>query len=218
VKARAKSRTKHSGAKRGGPARARRKLHRLTRRLEIRAFRPGDYKNWREAALAIEPRKKNRWDMKPAPAALTRAKFRQLLKRQARDRKLDRFYDFGVFRRDSGELIGKVAIMAVDRGLAQAAYLGYRIWNTSWGNGFGSEASRAAIDIAFRDLGIHGLEAGIEPGNERSVRLARGLGMKKEGLKLRAVYLRGKWRGLLAYVAFSEDFGIRTPPPKAGRS
>src|SRR5205809_548274 len=123
----------------------RRRLWRLTSRLEIRPLRAGDYANWRAAAFAIDSKKKNRWDMKPPAAALTRSKFATLLRRQVNERKLDCFYDFGVFRRDTGELVGKVALMSVDRGLAQAAYLGWRIWNPYWGKGFGGEAVQAIM-------------------------------------------------------------------------
>jgi ribosomal-protein-alanine N-acetyltransferase len=192
-----------------------RKLHRLTKRLEIRPLGVKDYANWRDSALKMGPRQ-NRWDLELKPRALTRAKFDRLLRRQADERRIDNFYDFGVFRRDTGELVGKVALMNVVRGLGQQAFLGYRMWNPHWGNGFAAEASKAAMDIAFRDLGLHRIEAGIEPGNARSVRVARKLGLKREGIRKKAVYLRGKWRNLLAYVAFSEDYGVSGTPPKRG--
>jgi len=67
---------------------------------------------------------------------------------------------------------------------------------------------RALIDIGFRDLRLHRLEAGIEPGNRRSILLARSLGLRKEGLKRRAVFLRDTWVDLGIYAVTCEDVGI----------
>jgi ribosomal-protein-alanine N-acetyltransferase len=99
--------------------------------------------------------------------------------------------------------------MDVLRGLGQTAYLGYFINNPFWGKGYGKEAARAAIDIAFRDVKLHRIEAGIEPRNRRSIFLARSLGLRKEGLKKRAVFLRGKWNDLIMYSATCEEFGFK---------
>jgi hypothetical protein len=72
-----------------------------------------------------------------------------------------------------------------------------------------SKAVRAAIDIGFRDLNLHRIEAGVEPGNIRSIRLARKMKMRREGLKKRAIYLRGRWVDLIVYTLTSEDLGYR---------
>ena len=75
---------------------------------------------------------------------------------------------------------------------------------------FHREAVRAAIDIAFHDLKLHRVEAGVEPRNRRSILLARSLGLRKEGLKKRAVQLRANtWVDLVVYAATSEDFGSK---------
>lgn len=41
------------------------------------------------------------------------------------------------------------------------------------------------IDIGFKDIKLHRIEAGIEPGNKRSIALAKSLKMRREGLKKR---------------------------------
>lgn len=121
----------------------------------------------------------------------------------------DRFYVLGVFEKASGQQIGFVSVMDVLRGMGQQAYLGYFINNRFWGRGFGKEAVLAMIDIAFRDIGLHRVEAGIEPHNRRSIQLARSIGLRKEGFKKRAVYLDRQWRDLTMYSATCEDFGIK---------
>ncbi|MDE2491105.1 MAG: GNAT family N-acetyltransferase [Elusimicrobia bacterium] len=184
-------------------------LRRRTRRLEVRPLAPRDYARWRDAYAGALP-KRNAWDGGPrGAAALTRARFRALLAERARRRAADGFYDLAVFRRDTGELVGTVSAMDVLRGLAQSAYLGYSILNRHWRRGYGKEAVRAMLDVAFRDLRLHRVEAGVEPGNRRSIALARSLGLRREGLKRRAVFLRGRWVDLLMYSATCEEFGIR---------
>lgn len=184
-------------------------LTRQTRRLLIRPFRRADFPIWRAGHLAKGPRG-NRWDRDGLPEAqATRARFGEYLRQQAKLREADRFYDLGVFSRKTGEWVGTVSIMDPVRSVSQSAFLGYFIHNPHWGQGYGKEAAAAAIDIAFRDLKLHRIEAGVEPTNRRSILLARALGLRKEGLKKRIVFLRGQWCDLIMYSATCEEFGVR---------
>ncbi len=151
----------------------------------------------------------NKWDHGGKPEKdLTKAQFKKLVSDQSKRRKLDTFYDLGVFDR-TGHLVGNVSLMEVSRGISQTAFLGYRIYNNYWRMGYGKEAVLAMIDIGFKDLRLHRIEAGIEPGNIRSIRLAKSLGMRREGLKKRAIFLRSQWVDLLMYTLTSEDFGLK---------
>ncbi|MGE3758715.1 MAG: GNAT family N-acetyltransferase [Pseudobdellovibrionaceae bacterium] len=126
---------------------------------------------------------KNKWDLGPRVAAnLTERSFKKLIKQQGRHREDDIFYTFGVFLKN-GELIGDVGLMDVSRRISQSAFLGYRIYNPYWGYGYAKKAVCMAIDIGFRDVRLHRLEAGIEPENRRSIALAKSLKMRREGLK-----------------------------------
>lgn len=152
---------------------------------------------------------RNPWDQSPrAPSELTRMAFKKLLRGQRERREDDYFYDFAVFNR-KGDLIGGVSAMEVARGVSHSAYLSYRIFNNYWGLGYGREAVRAMIAIAFKDLRLHRIEAGIEPSNARSIRLAKSLGMRREGLKKRALFLRERWVDLVMYTLTVEDVGFK---------
>ena len=50
-----------------------------------------------------------------------------------------------------------------------------------WGRGSALEAAHACVDAAFAHLPDRGLVAKVEVGNERSVRLAERLGMRRVG-------------------------------------
>lgn len=183
------------------------KLHRKTKRLTIRPLRASDFNSWRQAHLTMSP-PKNTWDRGPRSSSdLLRSSFREVLRNQVKRRAEDQFYDLAIFSK-AGQLVGFVAAMDVARGISHTAFLGYTIYNNYWGHGYGKEAVRAMFDIGFRDLRLHRLEAGIEPGNTRSLRLAKSLGMRREGLKKRAIHLRGQWVDLVMYTVTTEDLGI----------
>ncbi len=182
---------------------------RKTKRLIVRPLALSDFIEWKTYFSSMSP-PKNKWDNKNRdPSDLNKSNFRRLLKSQKNLRDSDKFFDLAVFEKTSGKMVGRVAAMDILRGLGQTSYLGYFIHNKFWGKGYGKEATLAMIDIAFRDIQLHRIEAGIEPSNRRSIMLARSLGLRKEGLKKRAVFLRGKWNDLVMYSATCEEFGVK---------
>jgi RimJ/RimL family protein N-acetyltransferase len=86
------------------------------------------------------------------------------------------FSTWAVVEKDSGTVVG-------DAGLGIYAptgepELGYTLAASAWGRGYGLEAARACVDAAFAHLPHPRLLAKVEPGNERSLRLAERLGMR----------------------------------------
>jgi len=153
--------------------------------------------------------RKNEWDTGSRSAqVLSRSNFEKLLKSQAENQSTDRVYDLGVFTSADMKLVGIVSLMDIIRGLFQNAFVGLTIFNQYWKSGFGRAATEAIVDIAFNDLGLHRLEAGIEPRNTRVIRGIRAFGFRKEGRKKRAVYLRGAWRDLMMYSLTCEEYGV----------
>lgn len=75
------------------------------------------------------------------------------------------------------ELIGRV-------GYFDAPYewpgleLGWTIARRLWGQGYAGEAARLALDWGFRTLDTDEIVSAIDPGNERSIRVAERLGEK----------------------------------------
>lgn len=180
-----------------------------TKRLILRPFDLHDYENWRQAYSMLRP-PQNEWDEGPWKAnELTVAKFKKFLKKTKDLSHKDEFYTFGIFRKDDGVLLGTVLLMDISRMIFQNAYLGYRIFNNYWGEGYASEACRGALKIAFKDLKLHRVEAGIEPMNKASIRVAKAIGLRKEGLSQRRLRVHGKWKDILVYAGTCEDFGLR---------
>jgi len=183
-------------------------LNRKTDKLHIRPLTRHDYACWKDAYSSMLPRR-NEWDTgNRSPQEISRSNFLNMLKSQKENQSRDRVYDLGVFTSSDKKLVGIVSLMDVIRGLFQNAFLGLTIFNTYWKCGYGKAATEAILDIAFNDLGLHRLEAGVEPRNIRCLRGIRAFGFRKEGRKKRAVFLRGEWRDLMMYSLTCEDYGI----------
>jgi [ribosomal protein S5]-alanine N-acetyltransferase len=181
-------------------------FERKSRRLSIRFYKEGDYLVWKDAHASLPP-SENAWDVGPLPLQeLTKAKFNRLLSAHRRDRKKDSFYHFAAFDKKTGELIGHGSLMDISRGVFQNAYLGYALFSPYWGKGFGRELTSELIDIAFTELNLHRIEAGIEPKNIRSIALAKSLGLRKEGFSLRRLYLRDRWLDMAIYALTAEEW------------
>lgn len=178
-------------------------------KLYLRELVSGDYENWRQAYTMMAP-SQNHFDEGPwKESELTPAKFREHLRKLKKYREADETYSFGVFREDDGVLVGIVNFMGVSRGVFQNAYLGYRIFNPYWRRGYATQAVTLAIQVAFKELKLHRIEAGISPDNEASLKLAQAVGLRCEGLSRRRLHIQGQWEDLLLFAATSEDFGIK---------
>ena len=75
-----------------------------------------------------------------------------------------------------------------------SAYLSYYAVADLAGRGYMKEGLQHVIDHAFGTMGLHRLEANIQPGNEPSIGLVRSLGFECEGFSPRFLKINGQWR------------------------
>jgi [ribosomal protein S5]-alanine N-acetyltransferase len=180
-----------------------------TPRLILRPLKSTDFKKWQESNSLKSP-SKNKWDKGIEPDSnFTRSNFNKILSDQKVLRDRDTFYTLNIFDKKTGNIIGTTSAMNVLRSVSHTCFLGYFLNNNYWGMGYGKEAVQAMIHFCFKELKLHRIEAGIEPTNRRSILLAKSLGLRKEGLKKRIVFLRNDWRDLTMYSATCEEFGYK---------
>jgi len=127
-----------------------------------------------------------RWVSPPATPATYRAYLRRL--RRATHT------SYLICMRGSGELVGVANISEIVRGHFQSGYLGYYAFTPHARQGLMTEGLVQVINTAFRRLGLHRLEANVQPGNRASLRLVRRLGFRKEGYSPRYLEIQGRWR------------------------
>jgi ribosomal-protein-alanine N-acetyltransferase len=96
--------------------------------------------------------------------------------------------------RDGGDLAGMVNINEIVRGSYQRGVLGYAAFLPHAGRGYMTEGVALAVRYAFERLGLHRVEADIQPGNAESLRLAERLGFRREGFSPAYIKIDGTWR------------------------
>lgn len=183
-----------------------------TSRLVVRPFAADDYAAWRTGNLEHPP-PDNPFDPGPRPAAeLTKKTFRAMLVRNARLQKQDAFYSFVMLDHAERTMLGTVSLQIVARMIVQLAWIGWRVLGQHRRKGYAREGVTAVLDTAFRGLALHRIEAGIEPNNRISARLARSVGMHKENTERKSVFIGGEWKDLDIYAISAEDVGVTMVP------
>jgi [ribosomal protein S5]-alanine N-acetyltransferase len=108
--------------------------------------------------------------------------------------------------RDGGRIVGVVNVSEIVRGALQSAYLGYYGMAAYQGRGMMREALALVLDKAFGDMGLHRLEANIQPGNGPSRALAQRLGFRLEGFSPRYLRIGGEWRDHERWAILSDEW------------
>lgn len=116
----------------------------------------------------------------------------------------------------TGAMTGGININTIVRGAFQSASLGYWAFAGAAGRGYMSEALRLVIRYAFGPLGLHRLEANIQPPNAASIRLVKRAGFRYEGASPDYLFIDGAWRDHERWAITAEmvdlDTGQTTSP------
>lgn len=115
------------------------------------------------------------------------------------ERYLSRFADelhegFLVCRRDTGAIVGRVNVNNIVRGTHQSATIGYCAYVSTTGHGYMTEGLRLLVGHALGEMGLHRLEANIQPTNAASLALIQRVGFQREGYSRNFQFIDGAWR------------------------
>ncbi len=105
-------------------------------------------------------------------------------------------------RHQDGAIAGVLNLTEIVRGPLQTANLGYYVFAPHAGRGYMREGVDLVLARAFLGLGLHRVEANVQPSNTASLRLALGSGFRCEGYSPRLVFIAGRWRD---HVRFAID-------------
>lgn len=111
-----------------------------------------------------------------------------------------------VLDRADDTLVGAVHLNEIVRGNFGSAYLGYFGSRSHAGRGWMREGLTLTLSIGFGRLGLHRVEANIQPGNERSIRLVTSLGFRCEGYSPRYLKIGGRWRDHERWALLAEEW------------
>ncbi|MFK0252457.1 GNAT family N-acetyltransferase [Streptomyces sp. NPDC090445] len=160
-------------------------------RVGLRPFRPADGPEF--TARVRESRELHRpWLFPPA----TIEEYEPYAARLAEG---DSRAGFLVCELSTSAIAGFININNIVRGAFQCGALGYGAFAHAAGRGLLGEALGLVLGHAFAPersggLGLHRLEANIQPGNTASIALVRGRGFRLEGLSPDFLRVDGAWR------------------------
>lgn len=147
----------------------------ITQRLLLRQWRADDHDPF--AAFNADP-----VVMQHFPAPLTRAESDALLERAATRIAADGYGLWAVEVRATQRMIGFVGLArpSFEAAFTPCTEVGWRLARASWGHGYATEAARAALDVAFGQLGLDEVVSFTFEGNTRSRAVMERLAMTRD--------------------------------------
>ena len=127
-------------------------------------------------------------------------------------------FQWGVAERATGHVVGTCTLASLSQQHLRAE-VGYALGRDAWGRGYMAEALPALINFAFGTLGLHRLEADVDPRNAPSVRLLERAGFAREGYLRERYHMLGEVQDAVLYGLLAPDWARRrvAPSPTARR-
>lgn len=170
-----------------------------TERLIIRPLKYTDYENWlnefENRYQSQHRHDQGKMDMRECTAEW----FNNLVDKHQELANTDIAHVFGVFRKVDGTHLGMVDFSTLARNEFQWGRIGYTLHNQYWKKGYGKEAVKEALTIAFKHLKFHRIEAHINTDNIPSMKLAESVGMEFECIRKGFIYENNEWTDHLVY-------------------
>jgi len=117
-----------------------------------------------------------------------------------------RYAPYFACRVDDGAIVGFLNLSEIVRGGFKSAFLGYGGVAAHAGQGYMTEVLQLVLRDAFTRLDLNRLEANIQPGNARSIALAKRCGFELEGFSPRYLKIGGRWRDHERWAIRSETW------------
>ncbi|GAB05432.1 GNAT family N-acetyltransferase [Gordonia amarae] len=104
-----------------------------------------------------------------------------------------------------GQYVGQLTVGNIQRGAVRSAWIGYWIDSDHFGGGIATAAVALGVDHCFGRVGLHRLDATVQPANEASQAVLKKVGFRTEGLLERYMDVDSRWRDHLLFALTVED-------------
>ena len=105
-----------------------------------------------------------------------------------------------------GAHIGNVGLHSIDW-KNRAAELGILIGDKAyWGQGYGTDATRAMLDLAFGEMNLHRVFLRVNDDNARGIRCYEKVGFQREGVSRDAVFHTGVYHDQYVMSILETEF------------
>ena len=115
------------------------------------------------------------------------------------------FFQWAVADRETDAVVGTVTLTSWDRANRRAE-IGFILAPSHWGQGFASEAVRRALRFGFGEMGLHRVEADVDPENAGSFALLERIGFVREGHLRQRWFTFGSWKDTILLGLLASDF------------
>lgn len=106
---------------------------------------------------------------------------------------------------DGGSTVGCISLYGEDFEFLRSAGVGYWLAQAAAGRGLASAAVHELAGIAFRELGLHRLEAGTRIENVASQRVLEKARFTRVGVLRQHLLIGGVWRDHFLYERLADD-------------
>jgi RimJ/RimL family protein N-acetyltransferase len=117
--------------------------------------------------------------------------------------------NLAVTRAEGGPVIGDLMLHFVSAAHRQAE-IGYVFHPDAQGEGLATEAARAVVDLAFRELGAHRVFGQIDARNTASAQVLERLGMRREAHMVENEWVKGEWTDEVIYAVLADEWAHPT--------
>ncbi len=104
-----------------------------------------------------------------------------------------------------GDYTGQLTVGNIQRGAVRSAWIGYWVDAGHMGKGIATAAVALGVDHCFGPVGLHRLDATVQPANAASQAVLTKVGFRREGLLERYMDVNRSWRDHILFALTSEE-------------
>ncbi|NLV31944.1 MAG: GNAT family N-acetyltransferase [Acidobacteria bacterium] len=113
--------------------------------------------------------------------------------------------EWGVTEKGRDEVIGTCAFSNWVRAHRRAE-IGFGLRRDRWGEGIMSEVLPALVRFGFVEMGLHRIEADVDPRNTRSIRALERLGFVREGYQRERYHVSGELQDSVLFGLLRHEY------------